>query len=519
MDEKKAEEAGMIPNPLRKKVSSWIEDHETLIFMSLLIFAIVLRFYYFWITKSQPLWWDESEYMSGAKALAGLVNYDLGGIRSPLFPAMMSIFFFLHIGNEAIIRFFGLFIPSILVIVLTYFMIREMYNDKRVAIISTLIMTVLWEHLFYSNRFHTENMALIFEFLAIFILFGCYLKNKDFYFIKSKYSLIWILAFSVLAFLFRPGNIMFVPAIILFINRKKILSKAGLISAGLIVLAIIASFLFSDIPQTFLEQYTHFTSPIGWNSLTVFYGFFQSISNMPSVLFYAFIIGIVIILFKTILILDQVLKLEKSKENLEFKSDIFNLLLLAIILFIFIFIMRANSFEYRWFFPLLPAMLAFTSKGVLSFSDYLGKLGGKKIIATILIILIVIMGVYSQFDRADQIIKSKVDSYSQIRDAGLWLKENSGSSEKVLTVSSSQTTYYSELNVSSFTGIDNETAFNDYLEKNNPRFLELTAFETQPAWMSNWLTLNENRTIIAKYFTMSTVQGERAVVIIYELKY
>jgi hypothetical protein len=224
-------------------------------------------------------------------------------------------------------------------------------------------------------------------------------------------------------------------------------------------------------------------------------------------------------LFKTILILDQVLKLEKSKENLEFKSNIFNILLLATVLFIFIFIMRANSFEYRWFFPLLPAMLAFTSKGVLSFSDYLGKLGGKKIIATILIILIVIMGVYTQFDRADQIIKSKVDSYSQIRDAGIWLKENSDSSEKVLTVSSSQTTYYSELNVSSFTGIDNETAFNSYLEKNNPRFMELTAFETQPAWMSNWLTLNENRTVVAKYFTMSTAQGEQAVVIIYELKY
>jgi hypothetical protein len=35
----------------------------TFIFIALIIFAGALRLYYFYLTKDQPLWWDEAEYM------------------------------------------------------------------------------------------------------------------------------------------------------------------------------------------------------------------------------------------------------------------------------------------------------------------------------------------------------------------------------------------------------------------------------------------------------------------------
>jgi len=509
-----------------EKTSSWFEKNQNLILIGIFLFTIALRLYYFWITKSQPLWWDESEYMSGAKAIAGLAHYDLSATRSPLFPAVMSIFFFLHITNEAVMRFLGLFLPSILIVFLTYFMIKEMYNDNRIAFISTLIMSVLWEHLFYSNRFHTENMALIFEFLAIFILFRCYIKNKDFYFIKSKYSLIWIIGLSILSFLFRPGNILFVPAILVFIIllNKKIFSKTGLIGLSIVILAIIASFIFTTIPQAFLKQYMHLTEPIGWKSLTVFYGFYQSVSSLPSILFYAFIIGLLVVLFKVVLMLDQIIKLDRSKENIEFKSNVFNLLLLGALLFVFVFIMRANSFEYRWFFPLLPGMLAFTSMGVLVFSDYIGTLSGKKIVATLLIILIVLMGVYNQANHANQIIKMKVDSYSQVKESGLWIKENSLTSDSIISASVPQHSYYSERKVLDFYvngSNENESAFDLKVSEYQPKYIVVSAFEPgfTPQWAYTYADRHNSTMIPIKVYTQSTSQGDQPVLVIFQMIY
>ncbi|MFA5258564.1 MAG: hypothetical protein WC979_03780 [Candidatus Pacearchaeota archaeon] len=506
----------------KDKIKGWFKNPYNLTFFAIILFAIAIRFYYFWLTKNQPIWWDESEYMSQAKAIAGLLQYDTSSIRSPIFPAFMSIFFFLGITSEPIMRFLALFIPSVLVIVLTYFMIKEMYLDKRIALISTILVSVLWEHLFYSNRFHTENFALIFQFLALFILFRCYIKSKDFYFINHKYSLIWILLFSIVSMAFRPGNVMFIPALLLLVvllNKDKLLTKSSLIIIGLLIVAIISAFIFTSIPQNFLSTYTHFSDPIGWNSFNVFYGFYESpISYIPSLLFYGFLIGLAMIFFRTVLVLDNIKTFKVDSENLEFKSDLFNLLLLFSTLFVFVFIMRANSFEYRWFFPLLPAMLAFTGKGIIEFSEYIGSFIKSKYFVSALIILIVILGAYSQMIHADQIIKFKVDSYSQVRDAALWIKDNYPKNTQVLSISYPQTVYYSERNVSTYSSIKNSSEFNNYLASNKPAILEVSIFESHPEWLNSWINDNKDKlTPINAYF--ADKEQTQPVLVLYRLGY
>jgi hypothetical protein len=62
--------------------------------MIAILFAVLIRLYYFLLTKSQPLWWDESEYMSQAKAFAGIIDLKTHwGSRLPGFPLTASIFF------------------------------------------------------------------------------------------------------------------------------------------------------------------------------------------------------------------------------------------------------------------------------------------------------------------------------------------------------------------------------------------------------------------------------------------
>jgi len=77
----------------RSKIFGWIKKPSNLAFIGVILFAIIVRFYYFWITKNQPLWWDEAEYMSTAKSFAGLINFDYSFAlnRFPGFPFLVSL--------------------------------------------------------------------------------------------------------------------------------------------------------------------------------------------------------------------------------------------------------------------------------------------------------------------------------------------------------------------------------------------------------------------------------------------
>src|SRR3989338_10726863 len=104
----------------KDKIKNWLKNPSNLALVVILVFAFVIRLYYFYLTMNQPLWWDEAEYMSAAKGYAGIVDYSLSGIRLPGFSLLMSLFYILNITSEPIIRFFALFIPALFLIFLTY---------------------------------------------------------------------------------------------------------------------------------------------------------------------------------------------------------------------------------------------------------------------------------------------------------------------------------------------------------------------------------------------------------------
>jgi len=102
-----------------------VKDNALIIIM---IFAFIIRFYYFSVTINQPLWWDEAEYMSAAKSYAGIVDYQLSSQRLPGFPWFVSLFYRVGINSEMFLRFLINFIPSMLVILLVYLTVNEMYG-------------------------------------------------------------------------------------------------------------------------------------------------------------------------------------------------------------------------------------------------------------------------------------------------------------------------------------------------------------------------------------------------------
>ena len=89
------------------------------VFVYILIFAIIIRLYYFFLTINQPLWWDEACYGALARNLASHLwdnTTIIQGetlIRPILLPFFWSILMKLNI-SETGVRFLLEFLPSVL---------------------------------------------------------------------------------------------------------------------------------------------------------------------------------------------------------------------------------------------------------------------------------------------------------------------------------------------------------------------------------------------------------------------
>lgn len=513
-----------------EKVNKWFSNKYNIALIIILLVAFAIRFYFYLQTQNQPLWWDESEYMSAAKSFAGIGHYQLSTIRLPGFPLLAAAFLFLGVKSESVIRFFLLFLPSIILIFLTYKIMVEMYSDKRIALISTAILSVLWESLFYSNRFHTENISLIFEFLAIFVLFKCYMKKENVWIIKPKFALPVIALFIAACILIRPGNIIFIPALLVFIpilNYKFIMERKKISYPILIVLLLgVLLILFNLKSIPIISANYHPENPIIFKTLGVFYGFYQPSLLIPGLLFYFFLFGVMLSLFYFWIRFPLIKNFSRNNENLDFKSDIFNALLIVSVIGSFIFLLRTPSYEFRWFFALLPGMFAFTGIGLTKISDFISKTTKSKRFVGFIFIVLFVLCIYGQYTFSKSIIENKKESYLEVKQAGLWLKENTNSDDVVITSSVPQISYYSERKVYDFTfnGLisnfqENVTAFNEELLKSKPKYLILSAFEPvfTPQWAYSWP--NETNSVVSKAYFQNSNGQQQPILVIYELKY
>ena len=79
----------------KDKIKRWLKDRNNLIFLGILVLGIVIRLYYFNITKGQPLWWDEADYLAYAKNLAGFdVSWIVSAKHNSLYSFLFSLFAF-----------------------------------------------------------------------------------------------------------------------------------------------------------------------------------------------------------------------------------------------------------------------------------------------------------------------------------------------------------------------------------------------------------------------------------------
>lgn len=472
------------------------------ILVSILAFATVVRLYYLKLTWNQPLWFDESEYFSTMVHWAFDVPYELGIQRPPLFQYIGSLFFKIGLG-EMTIKVLLVVVPSIILVYVVYLLGKEMFN-KKIGLVAAFINSIFWTFLFWSNRGQPDYLSMVFQVLAILFMWK-YWKGAG-----NKFAFYSGLL-SVAGFYFKVSALL-IPMIfivyIFFLDGFSAIKKKGYwlyalgFLLGYIPYAIWAFYEFSNV-LAFKYGYVDamYEFPIGWYNIKFYYILTKGI------LFGLFCIGSAAAL-RFLLYLDVLYK-EKSKR---LDGLIFSVISLVFISCFYIFYMRNT--DDRWVFLWMPFISFIISSFLIMIHNYLKP--NLKVVANVLLIGVLLFAAYQQISYTDELISIKKDSYQDVKDAGLWLKQSAPSSAKVLSISYPQTVYYSQRNVTTYSRIYNVTSFEEYIIGNNPDYLILSIYEPHPQFIYEWAqnATNEGRVIPVKGY------GEQSPrLIIYKFNY
>ena len=432
-------------NLRKEKIKNWLKDKSNLTFIGILILAIIVRLYLFSLTKTQALWWDEAGYLAYAKNLAGFdISWIISAEHNSLYPYLVAGLFKIGFGEVAI-KFLLQLIPSVLSVVIIYFLASEMYEDKRIGLVAAFLMSVFWVHLFNTTRFHVDIPGLFLGLLAVYVFWQGYeKKEKIFRKINPKWAIPLTAILVVLSYSIRRGYFLFGFFILAYValtkNWKELVKDkynwAGLI-LGLILIFIVEKTIFISGIGDLSGTYFHEELPINFLPLKVFESFFK-IGSQWNVAFYLFILGLILLAGKISLSFGHI------KNNKEVKADIFNILAIIITLAFFILILRTpNGFgEERWYLPLAFSALICVSRAGTFISDLIKPYN--KVVAVIILVALIGIGGYYQYNMSNELIKSKVNSYSGIREMSLFLKETSNKEDVIWTLGQPQVEYYSE---------------------------------------------------------------------------
>lgn len=522
---------------IKEFLTSWIKDNYDKLFIAILVIAFIIRIWIFIKTQNQPLWWDAADYLSTAKRWAGI---ELNNIwyyrRGFLWPLFSAFFFALGLGEKTIRLTEILFSTGIVYV--SYFLIRDMFN-KKIALLTSIGLTLSWILLFFTGRPLTSIPATFFLLTALFFFYKSYIQEKG-----NKYLYLFA-AFYALSILTRMQYLLFAFPFIIYIFTKEKFSflKNKKLWITLIVFLIILS------PQI-ITYTTHYGNPItdiaryyfgisaipsatAQTNQRTFSTAFNYLIDLPYILggtqpsflsnilsqiiFYSFLLG------AFLLLVDLVLGFDKIFKNPDTQKKLFIVIWILTLFLVLGYI--TDYVEHRYVIPALPFIFAITSIPILRLSKYI-KLNKK----FLLILFIFIILLIPNLSWTNQLTETKKTSYIEVKQAGEWIRQYSEPVDIILSVSLPQTMYYSERPTYPFdvgseqfrrrdsslpTYGEGRQGFENFIQDKKPKYLVVSAFEPHPEWTQKYIDENKDKLNPVKVFN----QGERTVLVIYEFQY
>lgn len=511
---------------LKKFFLGWVKDNYDKLFLVLLLIAFIIRIWMFTKTMSQPLWWDEADYLSTGKRWGlGLNIRDIWYYRRGfLFPIISALFFKLRLGEIGMKFLMVLFSTGIVAV--SYFLISKMFN-KKLALLTSTALTASWIILFFTGRLLTDIPATFFLLLALLLFWKGYVLKEG-----NKFLYLFSLVFA-LAVMTRMQSFMLAPPFLIYIFIKekfKIFKNKQLwITLGIFLLLLIPYLMLYSMHygNPLADLASHYFG-IGSSSHPVVPGdvrtfsmaIFNYFKDLPYMMylpmFIMLLVGVVYFLGDLIIGLDKIKKDEVLKNKLFVLSWILSLFL------IMGYIGSVSYVEQRYITAALPFLFMIAVSPLLLLEKIITKyvkINKKLIYFGIFLILIFMM--IPNFIFANNLTEGKISSYSQVKQAGELIKADSNPEDIVISTSLPQITYYSERSVYSYeiqyegnyTGdkiLSNysggEKGFEEFLADKKPKYLMVSSvFEDYPTWVLAQQQKDNYHIIVMSLFNSSIV--------------
>ena len=493
---------------LKQKIVKWFKDPYNLALVGILIFAFVIRLYYFWLTRGQALWWDEAEYMLKAKSIIkGTPLTGFAPIRETIAPLFWALLYFIWEG-EYLVRFFQVIISTATVI-MTYLVARRLFN-KKIALLASFFMSVFCIHLFFTVRILVYLWAPLLYLLVIFF----FIKRKENP--RNFYISMTILAFGIITYFSLIFLAIFLLIFIIF-DEKLSLFKNKINWKALGIFLVIFLFFVSyymittGVPLPRFLQFQDVLQKTAESSslpLSQWGGYVKMLPRLLRIpLIYVFSVGLYTF-FKLLIGLDLIIK--NKSEKLKKLLFIWLWIIIPIFFYSVIEIMQGVVVVYDAFIiPVFPAIFIICAIVLFDTYNFIKKYS--KSIALIIVIVIIGFVTYSQLSYTHQIISTKVDSYQGIKEAGFFIKENSIPRDIVFSSAVPAITYYSERATYNFP--ENESELEEKIKELNPRFMVITIYEKSPEWIYSWPERNPNKTRTTSIYFLDEQQKQPSTIV------
>jgi len=487
-----------------EKLTIWLKKPNNLILTLLLILAFAIRLYYFYLTKGQAVWWDASEYLNMARAFAFGIDYEFYSVRPILFSLIIALFF--KIGSGEFLARVFIFSLSFASVLGMYLLGKELYNRK-VGLICAFLMSIFSLALFFTYRVMVDLPSMTFFVFSAYLFFR-YIKKRE---NKILYLGAVVIGIGTLMRI-TTATFLFVFFIFVLVTEKlSILKRKEYWIAGIIFILVLLPYIIWGYVQFgvfIITESGKLNAPegnaliSGFNNIISYSSLFKFNLTWPLLIF--FYLGL-ISMYKLILGFDILIK----GKDFKLKRDFF-LLLLFLVPFVIIST-ALGGVENRYVMNAYPAILIISGAFLSKSYNLIKK--NNKIIAIILLMILLSSIMFLQLKNTDTLIKSKISSYIELKQAGLWLKGNSEPSDIILSLSPHQIKYYSERAVLA-TPRDKEEF--ESLISSNPKikFFIISIHEPHEQWMYPYPQEN-NFTAVQAYFADANQQ--QPVLVIYRL--
>lgn len=428
-----------------EKSINWLKKENNWLILLVFLLLIGIKIYYLTLTYNQPVWWDEADYMNQGKAWAfGSPAWEMDIVRPVFFPFILGILFKIGI-KELGIRIIE-FLFSIAAIIFLYKLGKEMYN-KYIGVSAALILGIFGSFTFFTYRILVDIPLVSLWLISTYFFWKGYKTNSKKYILLTGplIALTFLMKFN--------GALLGICILIFFIlaDRKQLKNKLWWRSAAYCLITLIPFFIYEQVkfgnPFAFYIQAILHKGGVVQQSLWENIKDFSQIFPLLHLVYFFLFIGGLILLLKTFLVIDQIIKNEKK----EYNKDFFLLIWL-----VFPFLYHANLghlgyIEERYLLMVFAAASLIASLGL--FWVYNQILKYHKKIAIAVIILILLIGSYQNLKQTDETIKSKKDSFKQVQLAGNWVKENTNPDDIIYSLTTqAEMQYNSERKVKGVPG-------------------------------------------------------------------